>query len=155
MQMKPEFRRGERFRHEYIIKLGEDLALSPKYAVAVNLSETGMYFKSLFEMVPGARIWIVIYDSISGQNQVSARVVWCRKLESSNVFSLRRRCRIPPGAYGSRLKSIRPGCSQNGDPGQGDGWGCDSNVESLSRVTSGTECTPDGWPATPTQEGTT
>lgn len=86
MQTKPEFRRSERFGYEYIIKLGEDLTLSPYYAASLNLSETGMQFKSLFEMVPGARIWIVIYDSISGQNQVSARVVWCRKLENSNAF---------------------------------------------------------------------
>jgi hypothetical protein len=86
IETKPEFRKGERFRHEYIIKLGQDLTLSPNYAVALNLSETGMYFKSLFEMVPGARTWVVINDSISGQNQVPARVVWCRKLENSNAF---------------------------------------------------------------------
>lgn len=86
MQTKPEFRRSERFGHEYIIKLGEDLTLSAYYAASLNLSETGIHFKSLFEMVPGARIWIVINDSMSSQNQVPARVVWCRKLENSNAF---------------------------------------------------------------------
>ena len=49
--------------------------MSPNYAVAFNLSETGMYFKSLFEMVPGTQTWILINDSISRQNHAQARVV--------------------------------------------------------------------------------
>ena len=75
MQTKPEFRRSERFGYEYIIKLGEDLTLSPYYAASLNLSETGMYFKSLFEMVPGTQTWILINDSICCQNHAQARVV--------------------------------------------------------------------------------
>jgi len=86
MQTKPEFRRSERFGHEYIIKLGEDPTLSPYYAVCHNLSETGMYFKSLFELYPGSHIRIVINDYIAIQNQVSARVVWCNKLKNTNTF---------------------------------------------------------------------
>jgi hypothetical protein len=86
MQTKPEFRKSERFGHQYIIKLGEDPTLSPYYAVSHNLSETGMYFKSLFEMHPEARIRIVINDSIPGPNQVQARVVWCAELKNSNTF---------------------------------------------------------------------
>jgi Tfp pilus assembly protein PilZ len=86
MQTKPECRRSERFGHEYIIKLGEDLALSPYYAVCRNLSETGMYFKSLLELYPGAHVNIVINDYISNQNQVPARVVWCKKLKNTTMF---------------------------------------------------------------------
>ena len=86
MQTKPEFRRSERLPHEYIIQLGEELTLSPYYAVSHNLSETGMYFKSLFEMHPGAQIRIVINDYISSQNNVPARVVWCKKLEGTATF---------------------------------------------------------------------
>ncbi|RPJ04258.1 MAG: PilZ domain-containing protein [Deltaproteobacteria bacterium] len=86
MQTKPEFRRSERFPHKYIIQLGEDLTLSPYYAVSRNLSETGMYFKSLFELYPGAQIRIVINDYMSSQNHVSARVVWCKKLEGTARF---------------------------------------------------------------------
>ncbi len=86
MQTKPEYRRSERFPHEYIIQLGEDLALSPYYAVSRNLSETGMYFKSLFELHPGAQIRIVINDYISIQNHVPAKVVWCKKLEGTATF---------------------------------------------------------------------
>ena len=62
MQAKPEFRRSERFGHECIVKLGDDQALSPYYAVSYNLSETGMYFKSLFELYPGAHILVRIDD---------------------------------------------------------------------------------------------
>jgi Tfp pilus assembly protein PilZ len=50
------------------------------------LSETGMYFKSLFELHPGTQIRIVISDYISSRNQVSARVVWCSKLKNTNTF---------------------------------------------------------------------
>jgi hypothetical protein len=50
MQAQPEFRRSGRIGHECIIKLEDDLTLSPYYAVSYNLSETGMYFKSLFNL---------------------------------------------------------------------------------------------------------
>jgi hypothetical protein len=86
MQAKPEFRKSERFGHDYIIKFGDDLVLSPYYAVSSNLSETGMYFKTLFELYPGARLLIKIDDYTLAQNQVSAKVVWCKKLESNAIF---------------------------------------------------------------------
>jgi hypothetical protein len=86
MQTKPEFRRSERFPHEYIIQLGEELTLSPYYAVSRNLSENGMYFKSLFEMHLGSQIRIVINDRISSHSQVLARVVWCKRLEDTATF---------------------------------------------------------------------
>ena len=86
MQAKPEFRRSERFGHEYIIKFEDDRALSPYYAVSYNLSETGMYFKSLFELYPGAHILIRIDDYTLSQNQVPAKVVWCKKLENTDKF---------------------------------------------------------------------
>ena len=86
MQAKPEFKRSERFGHESIIKLEDDQTLSPYYAVSYNLSETGMYFKSLFELYPGAHILIRIDDYALSRNQVPAKVVWCNKLENTASF---------------------------------------------------------------------
>ena len=89
MQTKPEFRRSQRFGHEYIIRLGEDLtptALTPYYAVSQNLSETGMHFKSLFELHPGALLSIMIDDYALSRNQIPAKVVWCKKLENTATF---------------------------------------------------------------------
>jgi Tfp pilus assembly protein PilZ len=86
MQAKPEFRKSERFDHECIVKLGDDHMLSPYYAVSYNLSETGMYFKSLFEMHPGAHVLIRIDDYELSRNQVSAKVVWCEELNTSATF---------------------------------------------------------------------
>jgi len=86
MQAKPEFRKSERFDHECIVKLGDDHALSPYYAVSYNLSETGMYFKSLFEMHPGAHVLIRIDDYELSRNQVSAKVVWCEELKTATTF---------------------------------------------------------------------
>jgi len=86
MQTKPEFRRSQRFRHEYIIKLGEDVTPTPYYAVSQNLSETGMHFKSLFELHPGAQLSVIIDDYELSRNQIPAKVVWCRKLENTTTF---------------------------------------------------------------------
>lgn len=86
MQANPEFRKSERFGLESIIKLEDDLTLSPYYAVSYNLSETGMYFKSLFELHPGAHILIRIHDYTLSHNKVPAKVVWCKKLENTATF---------------------------------------------------------------------
>ena len=86
MLTKPEFRGSERLRHEYIIKLEDDLTLSPYYAVSLNLSDTGMHFKSLFELHPGSYIKIVINDYDLNRNQIPAKVVWCKKLENTSTF---------------------------------------------------------------------
>ena len=45
-----------------------------------------MYFKSLFELCPGANILIKIDDYSMSQNQVPAKVVWCKKLENAGRF---------------------------------------------------------------------
>ncbi len=86
MQANPEFRRSERFGHEFIIKLEDDLTLSPYYAVSYNLSEAGMYFKSLFELYPGTHIVIRIDEYTLSQNKVPAIVVWCKELENTATF---------------------------------------------------------------------
>jgi len=86
MQVKPEFRRSERFPHKCIIQFGEDLTLSPYYAVSCNLSERGMYFKSLFKLYTGSHIHIVINDHILRRDQVPARVVWCKELKNTATF---------------------------------------------------------------------
>jgi hypothetical protein len=86
MQVKPEFRKSERFGHESIIKFGDDGTLSPYYALSQNLSESGMSFKSLFELHPGAHILIRIDDYTLSGNQVPAKIVWCKKLENTTSF---------------------------------------------------------------------
>ena len=86
MQAIPEFRRSDRFGYEYIIKLEDDRPLSPYYAVSYNLSETGMYFKSLFELHPGVHLFIRLDAYTLSQNQVPAKVVWCKKLENTDKF---------------------------------------------------------------------
>jgi len=86
MQVKPECRKNERFSHEYIIMLGADRTLSPHYVVSYNLSETGMYFKSIFELYPGSQILIGIDDYTSCRNQVQARVMWCKKIENGTAL---------------------------------------------------------------------
>ena len=86
MQVKPEVRKSDRFSHESIIKYGDELTLSPYYAVSYNFSETGMHFRSLFELYPGTHILIDIDDYTSGQNQIPAKVVWCKKLEDTARF---------------------------------------------------------------------
>jgi len=86
MQAQPEFRGSGRHGHECIIKLEDDQTLSPYYAVSQNLSETGMYFKSLFELHPGAHILVRIDDYTLDQNIVAAKVVWCKKLKNTTSF---------------------------------------------------------------------
>jgi hypothetical protein len=86
MRAQPEFRRSRRLGHECIIKLEDDQTLSPYYAVSYNLSVTGMYFKSLFELHPGAHILVRIDDYILDQNIVPAKVVWCKNLGTTASF---------------------------------------------------------------------
>lgn len=86
MQAKPELRRSERFGHDCIIKFGDGLSLSPYYAVTCNLSETGMCFKSQFELYPGTNLLIAIEDYSSDRNQVPAKVVWCNKSGKNGIF---------------------------------------------------------------------
>ncbi len=86
MQTKPEVRRSERFGHAYIIKIEDDMSPNPYYALSQDLSETGMHFKSLFELHPGSHLRIVINDKRSSKNQVIARVVWCKALGNAATF---------------------------------------------------------------------
>jgi Tfp pilus assembly protein PilZ len=80
-----EFRKNVRFGNQSIIKLEDGLTVSPYFAVAQNLSEAGMYFKSLFEFYPGARIRIRLEDYTLG-HPVPAKVVWCNKLQGEATF---------------------------------------------------------------------
>jgi hypothetical protein len=86
MQAKRESRKCGRFSQKCIVKLGDDQALSPCYAVACNLSETGMYFKSLFALHPGAHILIRIDDYELSRNQVQAKVVWCKEIQTTSTL---------------------------------------------------------------------
>jgi len=85
MQAKTEFRKNERFGHQSIIKLEDGLTLSPYFAVSQNLSEAGMYFKSLFEFYPGTQIRIIFDDYTLG-HPVPAKVVWVKKLKDEAIL---------------------------------------------------------------------
>jgi hypothetical protein len=87
MPAQKECRKSERFGRKSIIKLEEDLTLSPYYAVSYNISAAGMFFKSLFKLYPGDRILVRIDDYTSGQNPVCAKVVWCNELRNETSFN--------------------------------------------------------------------
>jgi hypothetical protein len=85
MQAKTEYRKNERFGHKSIIKLEDGLTLSPYFAVSQNLSEAGLYFKSVFEFYPGAKIRIIFDDYTLG-HPVPAKVVWVKKLKGEPIL---------------------------------------------------------------------
>ena len=85
VKIRTEFRKNERSINGFIIKLEDGLTLSPYFAVSQNLSEAGMYFKSLFEFYPGAYIRIRFDDYKSG-HPVCAKIVWCNKLKGETTF---------------------------------------------------------------------
>jgi len=87
MHAKPEFRESERFRHEHVITLEDDPTLTQYYAESCNLSERGMYFRLPFELYPEDHVLVRIDDYKFSQNQVPAKVVWCKKLEDTSFFS--------------------------------------------------------------------
>ena len=124
MQAQPEFRRSGRLGHECIIKLEDDQTLSPYYAVSYNLSETGMYFKSLFELYPGAHILIRIDDYSLSQNQVPAKVVWCKKLENTTSFRYGVGVEFLKSEKNVGSKAFLPHFPANEDPKYEKRWGC-------------------------------
>jgi hypothetical protein len=133
MQAKPEFRRSERFRHESIVKLEDDLTLSPYYAVSYNLSEAGMYFKSLFEMYPGAHILMRIDDFGVSHDPVPARVAWCRELEDTAVFRFGVGVEFLPPEK-NQPEGIHPDCPAHEDPRCESGWGRGQNAEAPAGI---------------------
>jgi hypothetical protein len=86
MLKQPEFRKNKRFIRKSIIKLEDDLTLSPHFAVSHNLSGSGMCFKSIFEFFPGARILVRIEDYTPKKNPLPAKVVWCNELKEQSTF---------------------------------------------------------------------
>ena len=108
MQAKPEFRKSERFDHGAILNLGDDRTLSPYYAVSQNLSETGMCFKSLFELHPGAHIRIRMDDYTSDNDQIAAKIVWCKELKDSSTFRYGVGVEFLQAPGNSALKAVRP-----------------------------------------------
>jgi hypothetical protein len=108
MQAKPDIRKNERLSHECIVKIGDDQALSPYYAVSDNLSETGIHFKSLFELYPGAHILVRIDDHELSRNQVHAKVVWCKKIEPPYIFKYAVGAEFLPPERNSGLKASHP-----------------------------------------------
>jgi Tfp pilus assembly protein PilZ len=86
MATQPEYRSMDRFYHESIIMIEDESTQIPYYAVSNNFSDTGMVFKSLFEINPGAQIFIRIDDYASSRNPIPAKVVWCNKLKSQGGF---------------------------------------------------------------------
>jgi hypothetical protein len=86
MNAKSESRKSERFSRECLIMLGDELELTPYYAVSKNVSAGGMYFKSLFELNRGACVQICMDDYSTHRNRVQARVVWCKRLDNTKRF---------------------------------------------------------------------
>jgi Tfp pilus assembly protein PilZ len=87
MHAKPEFRASERFSHEHVITLEDGPTLTQYYAESCNLSEMGMYFESPFELYPEDHVLVRIDGYKFSQNQVPAKVVWCKKLKGTSFFS--------------------------------------------------------------------
>ena len=88
MEAQIELRRNERVQHESIIMLEDGDFGFLFYAVMYNVSRSGMYFKSLFELQAGNDINIKFDDPppIYIRNTCRARVVWCRELDDRNIF---------------------------------------------------------------------
>lgn len=86
MATLPESISMGRFYHESIIMIEDESTQIPYYAVSNNFSDTGMVFKSLFEINPGAQIFIRIDNYASHCNPIPAKVVWCNKLRSQDSF---------------------------------------------------------------------
>lgn len=86
MAAKPESRKSERFGHEYIIMFQESQAAYPFYAASYNLSETGMFFKSLVELHPGSRILVKTDSDVLSSKKVPAKVVWCKPSDLKAAF---------------------------------------------------------------------
>ena len=128
MKAKPEFRKSDRFEHGSILNLGDDRTLSPYYAVSQNLSETGMNFKSLFELYPGTHIRIRMDDYTSDNDQIAAKVVWCKELKDSSTFRYGVGVEFLQAPRGSVLNSVRRPTTET--PKYGKGRGCDSHAPS-------------------------
>lgn len=86
MATQSEYRKMGQFDYETIIMIEDDLSRIPYYAVSNNFSDTGMVFKSLFEINPGAQIFIRIDDYASSRNPIPAKVVWCNKFKGQSGF---------------------------------------------------------------------
>lgn len=86
MATQSEYRSMGRFYHESIIMIEDESTQIPYYAVSNNFSDTGMVFKSLFEINPGAQIFIRIDDYASSRNPIPAKVVWCNKFKGQASF---------------------------------------------------------------------
>lgn len=108
MKAKTKLRKSDRFDHGSILSLGDDRTLSPYYAVSQNLSETGMYFKSLFELYPGAHIRIRMDDYTSDNDQIAAKVVWCKELKDTSTFRYGVGVEFLQAPRDSVLKAVRP-----------------------------------------------
>ena len=88
MDTQVEFRNSERFRHESLIMLEDRSFGYPSFAVMCNVSKTGMYFESVFELQPGTNINIKIDEPSpkTSQNFCCAQVIWCEELEDNSNF---------------------------------------------------------------------
>ena len=112
MATQPGYRKMGRFDYETIIMIEDGLTRIPYYAVSNNFSDTGMVFKSLFEIKPGAQIFIRIDDYASGCNPIPAMVVWCNKMKSQAGFRYGVGVEFLPQANPSRSWVSQAACSR-------------------------------------------
>jgi Tfp pilus assembly protein PilZ len=90
----------------------DGLTRIPYYAVSKNFSDSGMVFKSLFEIKPGAQIFIRIDDYASSRNPIPAKVVWCNKLKRQAGFRYGVGVEFLPQANPSGAWASQSACSR-------------------------------------------
>jgi Tfp pilus assembly protein PilZ len=112
MATQPESGKMSRFDYETIIMIEDGLTRIPYYAVSDNFSDTGMVFKSLFEINPGAQIFIRIDDYASNCNPIPAKVVWCNQLKSQAGFRYGVGIEFLAKTNSSGLRAFRAVCSR-------------------------------------------
>ena len=112
MATQPGYRKMGRLDYETIIMIEDGLTRIPYYAVSNIFSDTGMVFKSLFEINPEAQIFIRIDDYASSRNPIPAKVVWCNKFKSQAGFRYGVGVEFLPQANPSGLGASLAVCSR-------------------------------------------
>jgi len=89
MISRSENRSCNRFLSRAIIRLDEEPDVHHfYYAMMHNFSDGGMYFESLFSLVPGTKVKIKVENPLlTGVSPtLSAEVRWCREILNDNSF---------------------------------------------------------------------
>lgn len=87
MRSHIEFRRSQRIRHISIICL-QDGQSYPYYGLMYNVNQSGLYYQTINETLPGQSLHVQIEDLPPGydQNSFTANVVWYERLSDNSDF---------------------------------------------------------------------